>query len=338
MKFASLALAWLASFAPATGAPACDECARQAPRTWLLIVSGVSGEKRFADGFSEMGTALVAAASERFAIPDSMTWYLAEDSTRDARRIRGRSSKATIMATLTRVVGQAKEGDRIVIVLMGHGSVQGNESRINLPGPDMSAGDFAQVLGPSPATVVFVNTASASGEFIKALSGPRRIVVTATRSAREANETYFPAYFVKALTSDAGDTDKDGRVSILEAYTYARLEVEKKFETAGLLATEHPQLDDDGDGAGHGDASDKGPDGPRARNLHLAPLGGATVASDPRAASLIEERRVIEGRIEALRAKRSEMTEAAYQAALEPLLVSLAEKNRAIRALEPKKP
>jgi hypothetical protein len=225
-----------------------------------------------------------------------------------------------------------------VVVLMGHGSGQGAESRINLPGPDMSAGEFAQILEPSPATVVVVNTASASGEFIKALSGPRRIVVTATKSAREANETFFPAYFVKALTSGAGDTDKDGRVSLLEAFTYARLEVEKKFETAGLLATEHPLLDDDGDGTGHGDASEKGPDGPRARNLHLAPLGGATVASDPRAAALIEERRVIEGRIEALRGKRSEMTEAAYQAALEPLLVALAEKNRAIRALEPKKP
>lgn len=338
MTLTSLAFAWLAAVAPVPSTPTCVECVQGAPRTWLLVVSGVSGEKRFADGFTEMGTALVAAASARFAIPDSMTWYLAEDSTRDARRIRGRSSRATIMATLTRMVGQAREGDRIVVVLMGHGSTQGSESRINLPGPDMSAGDFAQVLGPSPATVVFVNTASASGEFIKALSGPRRIVITATKSAREANETYFPTYFVKALTSDAGDTDKDGRVSMLEAYTYARLEVEKRFETNGLLPTEHAMLDDDGDGTGHGDASDKGPDGPRARSVHLAPLGGATVAADPRAAALIEERRVIEGRIEALRGKRSEMTEAAYQAALEPLLVALAEKNRAIRALEPKKP
>ncbi|MBC7895243.1 MAG: hypothetical protein H7066_07505 [Cytophagaceae bacterium] len=338
MTIAFLALAWAMATTPTPPPPPCEACTQGAPRTWLLVVSGVSGEKRFADGFTEMGTALVAAASARFAIPDSMTWYLAEDSTRDARRIRGRSSKATIMATLTRMVGQAKEGDRLVVVLMGHGSSQGNESRINLPGPDMSAGEFAQVLGPSPATVIFVNTASASGEFIKALSGPRRVVITATKSAREANETYFPGYFVKALTSDAGDTDKDGRVSMLEAFTYARLEVEKRFETSGLLPTEHPMLDDDGDGTGHADASDKGPDGRLSRSLHLAPLGGTTLAADPRAAALIEERRVIEGRIDALRAKRSEMTESAYQAALEPLLVALAEKNRAIRALEPKKP
>jgi hypothetical protein len=202
----------------------------------------------------------------------------------------------------------------------------------------MTADDFARVLSAARGSVIFVNTASASGEFVKALSGKNRVIITATKSAREQNETYFPKHFVDALTGTAGDADKDGRVSMLEAFTYARREVERLFATGNRIASEHPQLDDDGDGVAHGDASEKGPDGVRARAVYLEPLGGVQTASDPRAATLLTERRVLEARIDSLRGRRASMTEEAYQRALEPLMVQLAEKTRELRALEVRKP
>jgi hypothetical protein len=61
-------------------------------------------------------------------------------------------------------------------------------------------------------------------------------------------------------------------------------------------------------------------------------------SSDPRAAQLIEERRVLEARIDSLRGRRSTLSEEAYQRALEPLMLELAEKTRALRALEGRKP
>ena len=323
---------------PRWAAPPAAHAVQGLPRTYLVVISGVSGETRFAEAFAAMGVSLVEAAQSRFAIPDSSVWYLAEDSTRDAKHMRGRSTKVAVEAVLTRIVAAAADGDRIVVIVLGHGSTQGAESRLNLPGPDMTAADFARLLAPAKATTVFANTTSASGEFIKALSGPRRVVITATKSGREQNETYFPAFFVRALVSETGDVDKDGRVSMLEAFTYARREVEKRFEQSSLLPTEHPMLDDDGDGIGHGDAGDKGPDGARARTFYLAPLGGAAAAADPRAVTLLAERRAIDARIDALRSRRGELTEDAYQRALEPLLVELAEKTRALRALEGKKP
>lgn len=307
-------------------------------QTHMLIVSGVSGEPRFAESFHKWGTALVTAALERYGLPADQVVYLAEDPARDPSRIKGRSGKVEVESALSAMVSRAREGDRIVVVLFGHGSSQGGASRFNLPGPDMTAEEFARLLAPAKAAVVFVNTTSASGEFVKALSGPNRVIVTATKSAREQNETYFPEHFVAALTSDEGDADKDGRVSILEAFTYARREVERIFEQGNRIASEHPQLDDDGDGVAHGDASANGPDGKRARTIYLEPLGGTRLASDPKAAQLIAERREIEARIDSLRGRRSSMTEDAYQKALEPLLVQLAEKTRELRALEVRKP
>jgi hypothetical protein len=303
-------------------------------RTSLVVVSGVSGDKRIALDMNNWSADLVAAAKARFALPDSQVYYFAEDSTRG----RGRSSKVNLETTFARLAGGSRDGDRMVVVLFGHGNAQAEVTRFNLPGPDMTVDDFVKALAPFKGTVAFVHTGSASGEFAKALKGPGRLVITATKSAREQNETFFPRHFVRALAAGAGDADKDGRVSLLEAFTYARKEVERFFEQDNRLASEHPMLEDDGDGVAHSDASERGPDGRLARSFFLEPLGGAAVAANPQAAQLIEDRRRIEQRLDSLRSKRGGMSEEAYQRALEPLMIELAQKTQALRALEAKKP
>lgn len=319
------------------GAPHTAWAQSRPPRTAVLIVAGVGGEPRLSQQFLGWARALSTAASTRFGVPDSLVVLLAEDSTQ--ARVNARSTRENILAQLTRLASNSRAGDRLVVVLFGHGSTQGDVSRFNVPGPDITPDDFRMALEPlREATLVFVNTTSASGDFVKRLAGPNRTIVTATRSGREQNETLFPQYFVAALTSDVADADKDGRANLLEAFTYARREVERVFEQGNRIATEHALLDDDGDGVGHTDASEKGPDGMRARTFFLEPLGGSTVAADPRAAKLLADRRAVEARIEALRAKRSSMSEDEYQKAIEPLMVQLAETTRALRALEVKKP
>ncbi len=314
-----------------------DIATEPAPRTAVLIVAGVSGEKRLADAFYQWATTVASAATSRFGIPDSLVTVLAEDSTR--ARVRARSTRENILRSITRLTAGMTAGDRLVIILFGHGTTQGDESKFNVPGPDLSGEDFKVALAAlRNVGLIFVNTTSASGDFVKPLAGANRVIITATRSGREQNETLFPAHFVAALTTAGADSDKDGRVNLLEAFTYARREVERVFEQGNRIATEHPLLEDDGYGVGYTDSSAKGPDGLRARTVFLGPSGGATLAADPRAARLLAERREVEGRLEALRARRATMNEDAYQKALEPLLVELAEKTRALRALEVKKP
>jgi hypothetical protein len=209
--------------------------------------------------------------------------------------------------------------DRLVVIVMAHGSSLSGETRVNLPGPDMTPADFARVLAPATApAIAFIQTGSASGEFATALAGPRRIVITATKSAREQNETLFPGPFVRALTTDAGDTDKDGRVSLLEAFTYAQHEVEQVFTKGNLLATEHPQLAD-------------GADGGRAKAFFLASTGSMAATTSPATAAALTARAEVQARIDALRARRSSLSEDAYLQALEPLIVELAERTRALR-------
>jgi hypothetical protein len=184
---------------------------------------------------------------------------------------------------------------------------------------------------------VFVNAASASGDFISELSGPNRTVITATRSGFEKNETIFAGYFVEAFASEGADADKDERVSVLEAFNFARREVARAYETDGLLLTEHALLDDDADGEGSAEPNPQGGgEGRLARTLFLA--GGAAVSapssSDPRLAALYEEKRVLEEEIASLRQRKEVLDVETYEQQLERLLVDLALKTREIRELE----
>jgi hypothetical protein len=268
-----------------------------------------------------MAMALSAAATQRFGFLPARVTVLAEDSTRDAGRVNGRSTKATIERVLGALARSLTVADRLVVIVLAHGSSLSGETRVNLPGPDMTAADFARVLAPATTpSIAFVHLGSASGEFTEALAGPRRIVITATKSAREQNETLLPGPFVRALTTDVGDADKDGRASLLEAFSYAKNEVERFFVKGGLLPTEHALIED-------------GAEGGRARAFFLAPLAETGVGRSTAAGSAaLIARAEVQARIDALRARRTSMSEDAYLQALEPLIVELAERTRALRA------
>ena len=311
--------------------------ARVEGQTHLLIVSGLGGDAKFADAFKTLGLALSTAAHQRYGLPDSEIVLLAEDTAKGGGRIAARSTKEEIERALERFRARAGASDQLVIVLIGHGSPEGADSKISLPGPDMTAADFAKDLAKWPTQrVAFVNATSASGDFLPVLSAPNRVVITATKSSFERNESVFAAHFVDALTKDGADTDKDGRISLLEAFQYATAETKRAYEQDSKLQTEHAQLDDDGDHKGSPDPDGK-TEGLLARRFFLDTPGAVARGGSPgdvQLAALYKDKSNLEERIDALKKKKTSMTEDAYDDALEELLVQLARKSLSIRQLE----
>lgn len=333
-----LATAGLTSFLG--GAPRAVS-AQGAPRTHLLIITGSSGEPRFATQFHALAMGLRAVATTKFGIPDSQVTYLAEQTTPDPHAINGRSTREGISQAFDQIAAHASPGDGVLILLIGHGSGDGDISRFNVPGMDLSDADFATQLAKlSKQVVAFVNAASASGDFVKKLSAKNRVIVTATKSGFERNETLFAGHFVGAYVTDGADTDKDGRVSLLEAFTYARREVQREYETTNRLQTEHAMLDDDGDGAGRADPAERGPDGMVASKFFLQQAAGLTgaAASDPRVAQLLSTQSRLQSQLDSLRLAKGVMKEAEYEKALEDILTKIAENASALRALGVRKP
>ena len=304
--------------------------------TYVLVITGLGGDPAYSERFMEWGGALVDAADQKFAIPADRIIYLGEDPTADPR-IQDRSTRENVDRAFTKLVSNSEPGDHIFVVLIGHGSYSTGESRFNLPGPDLTAEDFGLHLDQlSDRRVTFANLASASGEFVKALSGAGRAIVTATRTGRERNETVFGRYFIDAFTGETADLDKDGRVSVWEAFEFAHTEVTREYETSNRIATEHAVLDDNGDGEGSTELVDAA-DGALARTMFLAAdptMAAALATDDPELRALYEQKADVERRIGELSALRGQIDQDRYERDLEELLVELALTNRQIRVQE----
>lgn len=310
-------------------------------RTHVLIVSGIGGEPQYQSLFFDWGAQMAKAAVERWGVPAGDVTYLTEQPERDPALTAGRSTSEEIDKAVTRIASSAGPADVVFVLLIGHGSFQNGESRLSLPGPDLTADDFAKLIAKfGDRRVTLVNAASASGEFVKAISGPNRVVITSTKSGMERNQAKFGGYFVAAFADDGADTDKDGAVSMLEAFTYAKRETLRAYESAQTMLTEHAVLDDNGDAKGTADVTvDGAEDGALAKVTFLG--RGAVVAgvsappgASPALRALYSEKQVLEKAVADLRALKSTMAEAAYEAELERLLVELALKNQEIRRIE----
>ena len=309
----------------------------EAQQTHLLMVVGLSGGAPYKERFQGWAASIREAAVDRLGIPEANFIWLSEDPAAAPGQIKERATVSSVRAALDGVAQRAGDADRLVVVLIGHGTERAGKPLFNLAGPDLSPTDLDLMLDQiAPRRVAVVNTGSSSGSFITELSGPGRTIITATRSGRENNETWFAGFFAEALSEDGADLDKDGRISLLEAFEYSRLEVARYFDENQLLATEHALLDDDGDGQGTREPGPDTKDGLLARTFYVG--GSATEAAaqaaagdDPALQKLLQERARLEEQIAALRTRKDEMEAAAYELELEGLLVELALASRSIR-------
>jgi hypothetical protein len=307
--------------------------------THLLVISGLGGEEDFSTAFHEWSVSLVDSAVAA-GVAKSNIAYLAEDPARDPERIAGDSRRESIEATLRRLGESAGAGGELWIVIFAHGSTRGDETTINLPGPDLSGTELAALLDRLPVKkVVVANASSASGDFVRLLSGPGRVVVTATRSAAERHAPVFGRFFSEGFADNQADVDKDERVSLLEAFDYARIAVGRSFEGDGRMATEHPMLDDNGDRAGSLEPAAAGEgDGQVASRLFLGDAIRSAATASPEVQGLQTTKKELEDRIAELRARRSSLEEELYLEELEALLLDLARTNEAIERLAGSKP
>jgi hypothetical protein len=304
-----------------------------AQETHLIVITGVAGDQAHAKQFHTWASTFIDAAKTRDNVPAANITYLAEKIDVDPAAIRGRSTREVVEKTLRATAAAAKPNDEIFVLLIGHGSFDGKQAAFNLPGPDLTAEDWTKLLARFPTQrVVFVNTSSASGAFLPTIAGPGRTIVTATRTGGEKNETRFPEYFVEAFGTEAADLDRNGYVSVLEAFNYAKTKVAAAYQQGGLLLTEHATLEDLSGGKLAAMTFVTANPTPRLANLDI---------SDPAVRALVSERDAIDRQIAQLKGAKDGMDPARYEQELEQLLTTLALKTRAIRdrqaKQEPKK-
>ena len=216
----------------------------------LVIVSGIGGEALYSERFARWTRSMLQIARRDLGTADSHISVLTENGAEIDGIETTLSTRDNVLQALNSLTESSEPTDRILLLMIGHGTARGERILFNLPGPDLSAQELAGTLNTlNPRDIAVVNTASASGAFINALSTPGRVVITATAGAAENLHSRFGGFFINAFGSEA-DRDKDRRVSLLEAFQHAVRRVEENYKDEQRIQTEHALLDDDGDQAG----------------------------------------------------------------------------------------
>ncbi len=302
-------------------------------RPCVVVVMGAPGTPEYAAELRRSAGQWKAAANRGGAEPILIGADDGAEKTPDRDRLH---------ATLTQRSSPANEP--LWLVLLGHGTFDGREAKFNLRGPDVSDQELARWLEPVKRPIVVIDGTSASAPFLTRLSGPSRIIVTGTRSGSEINYARFGHYISEAIADPKADLDKDGQVSLLEAYLSASHRVEDYYRTRSQLATEHALLDDNGDRLGTPPDWFRGvratrrakdgapPDGLRAHQVHLIPSD-----RERRIPPAVRRRRdELELAVAALRDQKGKLGEEEYYRRLEPVMVELGRLYRQAGAGEPK--
>ena len=217
------------------------------------------------------------------------------------------------------------------IVYLGHGTYNGRKAHLNLRGPDIAASELAERLPHMDRTLIFIHGGSASGPFLPTISGPNRIVISATRSGEEINYARFGEVFAQMVGSSSGDMDRDGQTSLLEAFLSAHHAVDTFYKEAGRLASEHPLIDDNGDMLGtppdwfrgtrviKESEKERDPDGFRAHQIALIPSEQERKLSPEQR----QRRDHLEAGLEALRKQKPDLPEDLYYDRLQAIFLEL---------------
>lgn len=281
--------------------------------TFYVTVAGLGGEPDYEQRFASLAQEIDKLLRSN---PDAkVTTFSGAQAT-----------KAQIQAALAQISREAKPADALVLMLIGHGGFDGYEYKINLPGPDLSGVEMASLLDRIPATrQLVVNMTSASGGSRAALEKQGRVVITATKSGTEKNATVFARYWVEALRDPAADTDKNETVTALEAFNYAEQKTAQFYESQKRLATEHPTLEDTGQGDGARKPSAENGQGLLASRFTLLRLGATQMAATtPEKKALLEKREELEQQIDKLKYEKAAMPADLYKQQLAALLLDLA--------------
>lgn len=292
---------------------------------YALVVAGASGTPAFAEKHDRWRAALVEKLGRVFGFETDHLIVLAEHP-REGEQPAIREGVEQAVRRLQRVM---RGDDLLLVVLIGHGTYDGADAKFNLVGPDLDAQEWGGLFSRMPGRLVLVNTTGASFPFLGALAGPHRVIITATDSPAQEFATVFPEYFVQALDDPASDIDKNGRVSMWEAFMYVSAKVRQHYEQRGQLSTERPLIDDNGDGIGK-EAGAPGPDGPLASQTYLD-ARPAPADADPELVELLQRRAMLEARVEELKTRKPLLPAIEYAREFEQVMIELAKVSRAIR-------
>ena len=125
----------------------------QAEERWALVLSGASGGPKYAEQMREWRTGISSALVDRYGFSADKVRMLVDETVK--------TGEQGTAANVRKMVGEIRQGltrdDVLLIILLGHGTYDGDVAKFNLVGPDLTTKDWTDWLGGLPGRVAIVN-------------------------------------------------------------------------------------------------------------------------------------------------------------------------------------
>jgi len=158
------------------------------------------------------------------------------------------SNAENLKETIKTLAAAVQPADRFIFYYVGQANIVAGKLRLNLPGEDITHEQLAEWISRIRASsMLLVLDCPGAGLAVKAMTGQGRIIIGAC-TAEQHYSTRFSEYFVPSLLDSKSDTDSDGKVSLLEAFTFASKQLDDWYFRLLFLKTETPVLEDNADG------------------------------------------------------------------------------------------
>ena len=224
----------------------------------VLIIGGVAGEKSFYDAFWGATSRFHQLLTDEYGYTSDQITFLFED-TGDIDRggqgelelVDAESNREQVLAAFDQLAKTVQPSDRFLLFMLGHASRTGRGSaKFNLRGQDITEVEYVTLINSVPAeNQILIFGFPYSGRLVPQLSAPGRIILTSS----SPNEGYslqagFGEVFVGAFSTADNDLNGDGDISLLETFLSLQTQTKEWYENDGTIQSEHPHLDDNGDG------------------------------------------------------------------------------------------
>ncbi|MDE0689432.1 MAG: DUF3857 domain-containing protein [Candidatus Poribacteria bacterium] len=224
----------------------------------VLIIGGVAGEKSFYDAFWGATSRFHQLLTNEYGYtPDQITFLFEDigDTNQSGQGglelVDAESNREQVLAAFNQLAKTVQPSDRFLLFMLGHASRTGRGSaKFNLRGRDITEMEYVGLINGIPAeNQVLIFGFPYSGRLVPQLSAPGRIILTSS----SPNEGYslqagFGDVFVDAFSTADNDINTDGDISLLEAFLSLQTRTKAWYEDRGTVQSEHPHLDDNGDG------------------------------------------------------------------------------------------
>ena len=216
---------------------------------YALILGGAGGEKSFYDEFWRATSRMHKLLTDEYGYSPENISFLFEDSGELPELVDGKSTKTNVENVFADMAQKVQSTDRLVLFMIGHATKAGRGLKFNLTGRDFSGVEVADGINQIAAEeMILILGFPYSARIVPQFSKVGRTIIVSCSFYEGYMRSGFGNIFIDAFSDGTSDTDGNQAISLLEAFLYTQNRVKIWYEKDGAVQSEHPHLDDNGDG------------------------------------------------------------------------------------------